>query len=142
MVKYEKEAHQKFIYGAMNEQVFPHVLITSDPVVIVDALEDVSNKKIVEGELIDKNEIEKQQEQRTERTHIETLWRDTELTKVLNRIDQYEKDQGYPPELRTSPIQNEEDFLRLLKDRKLLSDYPQCEGFPFGARPSLSGVAT
>lgn len=72
----------------------------------------------------------------------ETAWRDAELLKVLNRIDQYEKDKNYPAELRTSPINSEDAFLNLLKDRKLLSDYPQCEGFPFVDRPTLSGLAT
>ncbi len=44
--------------------------------------------------------------------------------KVLNRIDQYQKDQSYPEEYRTSPITSHNDFLLLLADRKLLSDYP------------------
>ncbi|MFN3019207.1 hypothetical protein ACK1CN_25020 [Vibrio coralliilyticus] len=72
---------------------------------------------------------------------IEIQWRDAELTKVLNRIDQYEKDQNYPEELRTSPIKSNEDFLKLLEDRKMLSDYPNNESFPFGERPQLSGLA-
>lgn len=70
----------------------------------------------------------------------EKSWRDAELIKVLNRIDQYEKDQGYPLELRTSPIQSEDDYMRLLQDRKALSDYPESEHFPFGLRPLLSGL--
>ncbi|PMP51654.1 hypothetical protein [Vibrio splendidus] len=72
---------------------------------------------------------------------IETSWRDGELEKVLNRIDQYEKDQSYPEEFRTSPIQSHDDFLLLLNDRKVLSDYPDLETFPFGERPVLSGLA-
>lgn len=71
----------------------------------------------------------------------EKQWRDSELTKVLNRIDQYEKDQSYPVELRTSPIQANEDYMRLLQDRKNLSVYPESNHFPFGERPSLSGLA-
>ncbi|HFG1873197.1 TPA: hypothetical protein ACGF19_002157 [Vibrio cholerae] len=71
----------------------------------------------------------------------EKQWRNTELTKVLDRIDQYEKDQSYPVELRTSPIQSNEDYLRLLEDRKKLSDYPESSNFPFDERPSLSGLA-
>lgn len=71
---------------------------------------------------------------------IERLWRDTSLNKVLNRIDQYEKDQDYPVELRTSPIQSNDEFLKLLNDRKLLSDYPESIDFPFGERPILSGL--
>ncbi|PNH88146.1 hypothetical protein [Vibrio diazotrophicus] len=70
----------------------------------------------------------------------EKSWRDAELVKVLDRIDQYEKDQSYPVELRTSPIQNEDDYMKLLQDRKTLSDYPETENFPFGTRPTLSGV--
>ncbi|MBU2897682.1 hypothetical protein [Vibrio hepatarius] len=71
----------------------------------------------------------------------EKAWRDSELTKVLNRIDQYEKDQGYPEELRTSPIKSHDNFLRLLNDRKVLSDYPELETFPYGERPVLSNIA-
>ncbi|MBU2898043.1 hypothetical protein [Vibrio hepatarius] len=71
----------------------------------------------------------------------EKSWRDSELTKVLNRIDQYEKDKNYPNELRTSPISSEVDFLKLVEDRKVLSDYPDTEHFPFGERPTLSGLA-
>ncbi|MGF1745238.1 XkdW family protein [Vibrio minamisatsumaniensis] len=71
----------------------------------------------------------------------ERAWRDSMLDKVLSRIDQYEKDQGYPEELRTSPIKSHDDFLRLLNDRKVLSDYPDSETFPFGERPILSGLA-
>ncbi|EPA0454375.1 hypothetical protein ACQZMW_002351 [Vibrio fluvialis] len=70
----------------------------------------------------------------------EKQWRDGELTRVLDRIDQYEKDQSYPPELRTSPIKTEADYLKLLQDRKTLSDYPESDGFPFGQRPTLSGL--
>ncbi|CAH7236447.1 conserved hypothetical protein [Vibrio chagasii] len=71
----------------------------------------------------------------------EKAWRDRELIKVINRIDQYEKDQSYPREFRTSPIQSEADFLKLLEDRKVLSDYPDAALFPFGERPILSGLA-
>ena len=70
----------------------------------------------------------------------ETSWRNALLTEVVNRIDQYEKDQHYPTELRTSPINDHNDFLKLLKDRKLLSDYPDTEEFPFSSRPTLSGL--
>jgi len=69
----------------------------------------------------------------------EKAWRDTELSKVLNRIDQYEKDQHYPVELRTSPF-TAEQYNLLLQDRKLLSDYPSVENFPFVDRPVLSGL--
>lgn len=75
-----------------------------------------------------------------EQVAIEKSWRDGELDKVLNRIDQYEKDQNYPVELRTSPIKSTEDFLLLLNDRKVLSDYPETQGFPFGSRPTLSDL--
>lgn len=64
-------------------------------------------------------------------------WRDATLQSVLNRIDQYEKDQGYPENLRTSSL-DEAGLLALLVDRKSLCDYPSCEGFPFCNRPSLS----
>jgi len=69
----------------------------------------------------------------------EKQWRNGELTKVLDRIDQYEKDQSYPVELRTSPIETEEDYMKLLQDRKVLSDYPETSNFPFGERPVISG---
>lgn len=72
----------------------------------------------------------------------EKQWRNTELTKVLDRIDQYEKDQSYPVELRTSPIKTEADYMKLLQDRKSLSDYPESEHFPFGERPIISGLAS
>ncbi|WP_281628977.1 hypothetical protein [Vibrio sp. St2] len=71
----------------------------------------------------------------------EREWRDLQLDNVLSRIDQYEKDQNYPEKLRTSPIKSNEDFLKLLEDRKMLSDYPNNESFPFGERPQLSGLA-
>ncbi|PML54961.1 hypothetical protein [Vibrio lentus] len=71
----------------------------------------------------------------------EKVWRIGQLTQVINRIDQYEKDQNYPSELRTSPLTIEQYNLLLL-DRKLLSDYPNIEGFPFCERPTLSGLAT
>ncbi|USE02732.1 hypothetical protein JKJ11_24110 [Vibrio sp. SCSIO 43133] len=71
----------------------------------------------------------------------EKNWRAIELDKVINRIDQYEKDQNYPIELRTSPIASDADFLLLLEDRKILSDYPDSENFPFGERPTLSNLA-
>ncbi|MEL7290428.1 MAG: hypothetical protein AAGJ78_04750 [Pseudomonadota bacterium] len=71
----------------------------------------------------------------------EKAWRNDELGKVIDRIDQYEKDQQYPLELRTSPIESNEQFLRLLHDRKTLSDYPATKNFPFGDRPVLSGLA-
>ena len=71
----------------------------------------------------------------------EREWRDDELAKVLNRIDQYEKDQSYPENLRTSPINTHDDFILLLNDRKVLSDYPDAANFPNGERPLLSGLA-
>ncbi|NAW59644.1 MULTISPECIES: hypothetical protein [unclassified Vibrio] len=71
----------------------------------------------------------------------ELEWRDRELFKVLSRIDQYEKDQNYPEALRTSPIKTEEQFIQLLRDRKVLSDYPDSDGFPFSERPQLSGLS-
>lgn len=70
----------------------------------------------------------------------ERTWRDEKLSQVLSRIDQYEKDKNYPEALRTSPIKTETDFLKLLNDRKALSDYPDTANFPFGERPTLSGV--
>ncbi|NAW58756.1 MULTISPECIES: hypothetical protein [unclassified Vibrio] len=75
------------------------------------------------------------------KTEEEIAWRDAELVKVLNRIDQYEKDQRYPTTLRTSPIQTQAQFTLLLRDRKALSDYPESDGFPFSERPPLSGLA-
>ncbi len=68
----------------------------------------------------------------------EKQWRDAKLHKILSRIDQYEKDQSYPTELRTSPIRTKEDYLKLLEVRKSLSDYPDRSDFPFGDRPDLS----
>lgn len=66
----------------------------------------------------------------------EIIWRDSQLSVVLNRIDQYEKDQGYPVELRTSPL-TAEQYNKLLQDRKLLSDYPSVKNFPLVERPVL-----
>ncbi|MEZ9503240.1 hypothetical protein AB4154_11550 [Vibrio sp. 10N.286.51.B11] len=79
--------------------------------------------------------------QRPNKTESELDWRNSLLVKVLDRIDQYEKDQSYPSGLRTSPFTIEQYNLLLL-DRKLLSDYPNVEGFPFCERPTLSGLAT
>lgn len=72
----------------------------------------------------------------------EKQWRNSELAKTLDRIDQYEKDQSYPVELRTSPIKTEADYIKLLQDRKILSDYPESSDFPFGQRPVISGLAS
>ncbi len=74
------------------------------------------------------------------KTEQEKAWRNEVLTKVISRIDQYEKDQNYPAALRTSPIKSEANFLKLLHDRKQLSDYPESNDFPFGERPELSGL--
>lgn len=82
-----------------------------------------------------------QERHRPFKSEEEKAWRNGKLTSVINRIDQYEKDQSYPEELRTSPIKNEEQFLQLLHDRKVLSDYPDADGFPFAERPGLSGLA-
>ncbi|EDL52610.1 hypothetical protein VSAK1_13726 [Vibrio mediterranei AK1] len=79
---------------------------------------------------------------RPDKEQQEIAWRDIELTNVINRIEQYEGDQSYPVELRTSPIKSEDEFMQLLQDRKLLSDYPETPDFPFGDRPTLSGLAT
>jgi hypothetical protein len=70
----------------------------------------------------------------------ERVWRNTVLDSVLNRIDQYEKDQSYPEALRTSTL-TEAQLLLLLQDRKWLCDYPEQTDFPFSARPKLSDVA-
>lgn len=78
--------------------------------------------------------------ERPVKTAEERHWRDGKLASVLSRIDQYEKDKNYPAELRASPIKSEDDFLKLLSDRKLLSDYPSTENFPFGTRPMLSNI--
>ncbi|CAH0543083.1 hypothetical protein [Vibrio marisflavi] len=80
--------------------------------------------------------------ERPVKTTTETTWRDQQLSLVLNRIDQYEKDQNYPEEYRTSPITSEDEFNSLLMDRKKLCDYPESVDFPFGQRPQLSGVAS
>ncbi|SJN58743.1 hypothetical protein RND59_19795 [Vibrio ruber] len=67
----------------------------------------------------------------------EKQWRNMVLKEVLDRIDQYEKDQNYEPHYRTSPL-SETEYLGLLGYRKLLCDYPDSDGFPFGERPVLS----
>jgi len=66
-------------------------------------------------------------------------WRDLMLAKVLNRIDQYEKDQSYADEYKTSSL-TVEQYTSLLKDRKKLCDYPDTDGFPEVDRPKLSGI--
>ncbi len=68
---------------------------------------------------------------------VEKNWRDEQLRNVLDRIDQYEKDQNYEPHYRTSPLSDTE-YLGLLGYRKLLCDYPESDGFPFGERPVVS----
>lgn len=75
------------------------------------------------------------------KTQEEKLWRDDALKAVLDRIDQYEKDQGYPTDLRTSSL-TESEFYELLVDRKALCDYPQSNDFPFGERPVLSQLTS
>lgn len=77
--------------------------------------------------------------ERQEKGRIERAWRDAELNKVLNRLNQYFNDQQLPDEFRRSPLTTEQ-VKQLAHDRALLSDYPSEPDFPFGARPSLSGV--
>ncbi|SQD80454.1 hypothetical protein [Moritella yayanosii] len=78
-----------------------------------------------------------QERERPAKVKNEKSWRDAQLSRVLNRIDEYEKDQGYLVELRTSPF-TAEQYHQLLQDRKILSDYPGAENFPFVERPTLS----
>ncbi len=80
-----------------------------------------------------------QELERPIKSATEKDWRNAKLKMVLDRIDQYEKDLTYPEDLRTSPFDSDQ-YTCLLKDRKLLSDYPACADFPFGERPDLSGL--
>lgn len=77
------------------------------------------------------------EKERHYQTSVEKNWRDEQLRNVLDRIDQYEKDQNYEPHYRTSSLSDTE-YLGLLGYRKLLCDYPDSDGFPFGERPVLS----
>lgn len=67
----------------------------------------------------------------------ERQWRNNELGIVLARIDQYEREQSYVEELRTSPLSSEQ-YQSLLQDRKALCDYPAQNNFPFCERPTLA----
>ncbi|GLT20537.1 hypothetical protein GCM10007938_43220 [Vibrio zhanjiangensis] len=78
-----------------------------------------------------------QERHRPIKSSEEVSWRNSELKKVIDRIDQHIKDQSAPEEYRTSPFTTEE-IRQLWLDRKMLSDYPQTDGFPFTSRPRLS----
>ncbi|MCJ8348311.1 hypothetical protein [Moritella sp.] len=110
-------------------------------VAIFDGLEacasNANTKKVLGEWHFDRTLVENNQKDYLFQTEIQ--WRDTELSKILNRVDQYEKDQNYPVELRTSPF-TAEQFNQLLQDRKLLCDYPSVDNFPFVERPKLSGL--
>ncbi len=77
--------------------------------------------------------------ERQEKERIERTWRDAELKKVLDRLNQYFNDQQLPAELRRSPL-TAEQVKSLAHDRALLSDYPSEPDFPLGTRPELSCV--
>ncbi|MDW6005505.1 hypothetical protein [Vibrio mangrovi] len=77
------------------------------------------------------------EKERLYKAAVEKNWRDEQLRNVLDRIDQYEKDQNYEEAYRTSPL-SETEYAGLLGYRKLLCDYPESEDFPFGERPELS----
>ena len=75
--------------------------------------------------------------ERIPKATAERKWRNAELRKVLDRLDQYQKDQGIPEKYRTYCL-HEEDYEVLLNERKILCDYPQTKDFPFGERPVLA----
>lgn len=78
--------------------------------------------------------------ERSAQSKIETGWRNSKLSRVLDLVDQYERDQVIAQELRTSKI-NSGEYAELLSDRKVLCDYPEVDGYPFVERPHLSYLA-
>lgn len=80
-----------------------------------------------------------QERERPVKIANEKAWRNSTLTEVINRMDQYNQDQNLPDEFKRSPF-NQEQFLQLASDRALLSDYTETDGFPFCERPKLSGL--
>ncbi len=72
----------------------------------------------------------------------ERHWQQTELANVNAAIAEYQADMAIDElysELRTRTYM-EDDYFKLLGDRKLLIEYVKQQDFPTCGRPSLSGV--
>lgn len=67
----------------------------------------------------------------------EKSWRNKEIQNVLNKIDQYERDQRIPHEFRTTKL-NESDYHNLLRYRKSLCEYPETNNYTLKIRPQLA----
>lgn len=67
----------------------------------------------------------------------EHRWRDKELQRVLNKMDQYERDQRIDPSFRTSKL-SEYQYTELLRYRKKLCEYPETSNFKLKTRPTLN----
>ena len=84
-----------------------------------------------EREVVIRNpRLEKEEELR------ELKWRDSELSKVLLELDKYDRDKNIPEEYRVSSL-GEESYLKLLKYRKILFEYPDSENFRLKIRPQM-----
>lgn len=69
-------------------------------------------------------------------------WRNEKLRLVLIEITNYSNDKLIPEEfseLRMTKY-TEDDYYKLLGDRKLLIEYAEQEDFPYCGRPLLSGL--
>lgn len=70
---------------------------------------------------------------------VEREWRDTKLSKVVARMDQYLRCASLAVENRRTPL-DEDTFVIVQEDYALLCDYPNIEGFPLNCvRPTLEG---
>lgn len=67
----------------------------------------------------------------------ERVWRNKELSSIVSKLDQYERDQRIPSEFRTTTI-TEYQYHEMLRYRKKLCDYPSSSNFDLKIRPTLN----
>ena len=91
-----------------------------------EAFWDEENQKVI------RNPIFAQAEERAEKA-----WRNTELTRVISKLDQHDRDMRIPSEFRTTSL-NEHQYHELLRYRKKLCEYPESSNFAIRIRPTLN----
>jgi hypothetical protein len=96
-----------------------------------DFWEAISTYACIDGAFVKSEKID---------THQEKAWQQSELTKIGIAIAEYHTDMAIDElysELRVSQY-NEDDYFKMLGDRKLLIEYVQQDDFPECGRPALS----
>lgn len=120
--------------------------VSSDYVPIAASLDDKSEvcdeliKRALKGEY---GEITMYSHPEMALIDAETVWQTTELAKVEGALEPYTQDMQIPEqysELRKT-TNTEENYYKLLMDRKLLVEYLLQPDFPECGRPTLSGLS-